>query len=93
MVDWLEERQEFYRSLAAYRGLAAVPQLAPPADPVQAGIIAGMIRKLVGFMRTDAERSPLDRLHAERRDSLAMTRKSILERKAVAGTVGEGADA
>jgi hypothetical protein len=66
----------------------------PPAPkvPIEPGLVASMLAKLVDWLKASNSRSPLDELHRERHDSLAMTRKSILER-AKSARIGEGSTA
>jgi hypothetical protein len=86
VVEWCDRRLEFHQSVAGYQGRIKATEarmakyVDAPSDEKQAGLISRMISGVVGLLRADSAGSPLDRLHAERRDSLAMTRKSVLER-------------
>lgn len=80
IVAWCDERHEFYQSVGSYSARTPAPGLELPPDPEQAAQISAMLTGVVHAMRVNPEASPLDRLQTERRDELAMTRKSVLER-------------
>jgi hypothetical protein len=85
VADWCDEQVRLVRSLAAIEDWqlekrAALPQL--PDNPERAAEIQALISGLVQAIRADPTPAPLEQLLAERRDALAMTRKSILARGA-----------
>ncbi len=83
VVEWCDRRLEFHKAVAGYKGKSLErPAYLPSGPPVEPGLVATMLSKLVEYIRMDPTPAPLDRLHNERRDSLAMTRRSILERGA-----------
>lgn len=80
VTAWCENRMAFYRSVASYQGRTPAPQLEPPPNPERAKELSDMLMEMAHSIRANTEPGPLERLQAERRDSLAMTRKSILAR-------------
>lgn len=89
VADWCDERRSVYELAAAVKDWQIERQsrpayVEPPENPEQAKLISSLLRDTARAIAANPAPSPLDRQIAERRDSLAMTRNSILERSRVA---------